>query len=106
MSVRDLSDEDLLRRLQNETTHNQQTVIFEANRRQSEKLIGGVVNVQSEVEKVRQELGIVKSDLALAQKQLGHTHKIHVAILWVAIITAMLALIAALDPVLRWFGVK
>src|SRR6266704_3209991 len=94
----DLSDEELLKRIHDRPAQVQQSLKAEWDRRQSLKAEKQMSSVQEEVRKVRDELFNVKDQL----KILGRSHRLHLWILVVAILTGAMALIAALDVVMRW----
>jgi hypothetical protein len=52
---------------------------------------------------VSKDLSTVKGDVSGIKKALTKTHGLHLWILIVAILTAILALIAAVDVILKWF---
>jgi hypothetical protein len=74
----------------------------ELRRRQSAKVQVEISTVGKEVSQVRADISRIQSEL----KTLKKSHRVHLWILFVAIVTALLALIAALDVVLKWIPDK
>jgi hypothetical protein len=98
MSTFSESDEELERLVQNVGGPVQQTIVAELHRRDSAKLRGEIASVRDGVSSIRSDLSHVQPEL----KTLEKSHRVHVRILVIAIATAVLAFIAALDVVLKW----
>jgi hypothetical protein len=101
----DLSDEDIARQLPSQGGTIQSAMIAELHRRQSAKVHAEISTVRETVSSVRAELSGVQQQLKTLDqlKTLPKTHRIHLWILWIAALTLACAVIAALDPILRWF---
>jgi prefoldin subunit 5 len=85
--------EDLIKQAQNQQRHGQ--------------LAAEVKIVHEEVSGVGCEVSRIRTDISHIQaalKTLEKSHRVHLRILVVAIVTAVLAAIAALDAVLKWLG--
>jgi hypothetical protein len=85
--------EDLIKEGQNQQRHGQ--------------LAAEVKGVHEEVSEVGCEVSRIRTDISHIQavlKTLERSHRVHLWILFAAIVTAVLAAIAALDAVLKWLG--
>jgi hypothetical protein len=98
-SLEDMSEEELARLMNSQPAHSQQVILAQLQLRQSAKSHEHFSAIKDQVSKIHGEMGNVKAEL----KTLEKSHRIHLWILVVAIVTAGLALIAALDVVLKWF---
>jgi hypothetical protein len=94
----DLSNEQILTRMLSQPAHVQAVMGAELARREAERNEKQSAELREAIDSVRSELGSVKTQL----ETLKESHRIHKWILVVAIVTAAFALIAALDPVLKW----
>jgi hypothetical protein len=86
-----------------------QAMIAELKQRNAEKANRLLSGVHEEIKQTRQELAAVRAELPnvhVQLKELGKSHRIHVWILVVAIMTAAFALIDALHAIFEWFPKK
>jgi len=70
------------------------------------KVSGGIIEVRGEVGEVKKEITEVKREVIEIKGTLKKTHRIHSWILFVAIVTAILAGIAAWEVIEKWFPNK
>src|SRR6266516_1305557 len=90
-----LSDDELATRIVHNAGPLQQAMIAESQRRLVVKEGEHLSNVQSQISELRK-------DIAILQTRLVETHRVRRWILLFAIVTAILAFIAACDVILRW----
>jgi chromosome segregation ATPase len=70
------------------------------------KISGGIAEVKGEIAEAKGEIAKVKIEVVEIKGTLERTHQIHSWILFVAIVTAILAGVAAWDVIEKWFPNK